>query len=179
MQKQNKSPEEIAVSLLFYAFIVCMFIFAGFRLLGVGWFAQDYTSVEISPIISTIILAVYHIFEGVLILKILTKQKFWVCLLCSSAYTAILLLQLNPTLVFVLDIVYIVILPFILNEDKDKSMLQSCGFMLAISCYQLLMSFGRYGSASGKFDLVYQLLSTIDYKLFLIIILLYKFRRRK
>lgn len=34
--RKNKNPEYTAISLMFYSFIVCMIIFAMFRMLGIA-----------------------------------------------------------------------------------------------------------------------------------------------
>lgn len=175
MKDKNKSPEYIAVSLLFHSFIIAMIIFALFRIIGVAWFSQDYVTMEVSPLADRIIMSAYHLLEGFLILKILTKQKWWVCLLCALCYTGLQQLNLNMYVTFALDVIYTFSIPFVFNKNKEKSILMSMLFFVGICSYQYLMMFGRYDLVIvGKYDVVWQILSTIDYKIFLIVILLFK-----
>jgi hypothetical protein len=175
MQNKKRSPEYIATLLLFCSFIIAMVIFALFRVIGVAWFSQDYVTMQVSPLADRLIMSAYHVIEGFLILKILTKQKWWVCLLCALCYTGVQQFNLNMYITFALDIAYTFVMPFIFNKDKDKSILMSTLFFVGIIGYQYLMMFGRYDLVMvGKYDVVWQILSTIDYKFFLIVILLFK-----
>lgn len=176
---KNKNPKYIATTLMFYAFIVCMVIFALFRFCGLFYFSKSYESFETSEFMYRLVTGLYHLLEGYLILRILTNQKWYTCLPIALAYCVLAKFINNQGLLFFLDVVYIVSIPFIFNEDKEKSVNYSSIFILAVLVYQMLMSFGRYSVDSlNKFDLFYAIVSTIDYKLFLISILFNKKRRK-
>lgn len=180
MKQENKSPEYIALSLLFYSFIIAMTLFAVCRALNIGIFANGYISIDSSELVYHIITKALHLLEGFLILKILTKLKWYYALSIALVYTVLVNVIGNVTLNFLLDVMYIINVPFIFNENKEQSILHSVYFILGMSAYQLLMSFGRYDvSIIHKYDLGYAVLSFIDYKLFLITIKLYQIKRRK
>lgn len=180
MQQENKSPEHIAISLLFYSFIIAMCIFAMCRAFNIGLFANGYISIETSEIMYYAISMAFHLYEGFLILKILTKLRWYNCLIIAACYTVLANVIGNHTVIFVLDLVYIVSVPFIFNEDKERSIKNSVYFILGMALYQFAMSFGRYDVTTlGKYDIGYAVLSFIDYRLFLLTILLNKIRRTK
>lgn len=175
---KDKSPKYIATTLMFYSFIVCMLIFAIFRFCGLFYFSKDYESLETSEVVYRLITGLYHCLEGYLILKILTDKKWYVCLPFALAYTIIAKFVNNSMVSFLLDTLFTFSIPFIFNKDKDKSIIKSSLFMLVICIYQMVMSFGRYSvDIINKFDLFYAIVSTIDYKLFLVSILLFIKRR--
>lgn len=177
--KDKKTPENIASNLLFYSFIVCMVIFALFRLCGVGVFSQDYQPFIVSEVGYYIISVLFKVFEGVIILSVLTKLKLRYCLLYAVAYALLVLLMQNSMASTILDFVYTTAIPFIHNKDKDQSIKYSSIYILVVCFYQLLMSFGRYGMpTNAKWDLGYAFLSLIDYRAFLIVILLFTKKRR-
>ena len=179
MSQRNKSPESIALDLLFYSFIISMVVFAIFRFFGIAWFAQDYTPVLISEPGYYIISTLFKVFEGVIILRVLTNLKLRYCLCYATGYALLVLVLHNPAISTILDFVYTTSIPFIHNADKDKSIKHSVLYILTVCAYQLIMSFGRYGMpATAKWDLGYAFLSLIDYRIFLIIILLYVKRRK-
>lgn len=180
MKHENKTPENIVLSLLFYSFIIAMCIFAIFRAFNIGLFANGYISVNTSELVYAIVSIAFHLYEGVLILKILTNLRWYYCLPIAILYTALVCIIQNHTIIFILDILYIVNVPFIFNKNKERSIRNSIYFILGISAYQLIMSFGRYDVTTlGKYDIGYAILSFIDYRVFLFTLLLYKIRRVK
>lgn len=179
--KQNKrTPESIAISLLLCSFIIAMFIFALCRACNIGIFAKGYISIETPKIVYYTISILMHIYEGFLILKILTNMRALPCLILAIAYTGLVNIVNNRTVIFLLDILYAFSIPFIFNKDKESSIKHSTYYFIGVCIYQIIMSFGRYDLTTlGKYDLGYAALSFIDYKLFLSTILLYKLRRIK
>lgn len=180
MESNNKTPESIAVSLLFYSFIVAMIIFALCRACNIGIFAKGYISIETSEVVYATVSIALHLYEGFIIMMLLTKLKWYKCLLISIVYTSLVSVIGNHTIIFILDLMYIINVPFIFNEDKEKSIKDSIYFTLGMLAYQFIMSFGRYDlTVLGKYDIGYALLSFIDYRVFLFTLLLNKIRRIK
>ena len=176
---KNNNPEYTVVNLLFYSFIICMLIFMVFRFLGILWFSQSYVPFEVNPIGYNIISILLKTFEGAIILKILTKLKTHYCTILAIMYSLLIFILNQPNLEFILDIVFIVSLPYIFNDNKEQSIINSSLYIVLISAYQLLMSFSRYSmSLAGKYDLGYALLSVIDYRVFLIVVLLFVHKHR-
>lgn len=178
----NKCRREVqnrntTVRLLLHSFIIAMLIFAALRVCGVTYFVQQYADISFSAAKTRIIMFLYFVVEGTLILKILTSFSTKQCIAWAVGYK---LLQycIAPGLVVVgvlLDCVYIVGLPLLHNQDKQKSLFKSAIFVVLVSLYQGIMMFGRYGqSIGGKQDAVWQILSTVDYKFFLATIYLGK-----
>lgn len=176
----NKNPETTAVNLLFYSFIICMLVFTVFRFTGILWFSQAYVPFEINSVGYYIISVLLKTYEGTIILKILTNLKMRNCIILALSYSLLIFIIANPNLEFMLDIIFTVSIPFIFNKNKEASIIHSSMYFVLICAYQLLMSFSRYNMTfTGKYDLGYALLSTIDYRLFLIIILLFIHKTKK
>lgn len=180
MEQKNKTPEHIAVSLMFYSFIIAMVVFALFRAFNIGWFANGYISIQTSGVVYAIVSIALHLYEGFIILKLLTNLRWYNCLIISAIYTILASVIGNHTIIFLLDLAYIIHIPFIVNKDKEQSIKHSTLFIIGMLLYQFIMSFGRYDLTTlGKYDIGYALLSFIDYKVFLFTLLLYKIRRTK
>lgn len=171
---KNKSPEYIAISLLFYSFLICMIVFAIFRFCGIAWFSQTYIPFNTNIVIYYIASSILHIYEAFLIIKTLTNIKWYYGLIIAIIYDLLSYLILSLQVQFIADIIYTFSIPFIFNKDKDKSIKKSTIFMILIMLYQLVMSFSRYNMVfDGKYDLGYALLSIIDYRIFLLVIFIY------
>lgn len=180
MKQENKTPEHIALSLLFYSFIIAMCVFALFRAFNIGIFANGYISIETSYLVYAVVSMTLHALEGFLMLKILTDLRWQYCLPLACCYTVIAALVGNQTIIACLDLVYAFSIPFIFNKDKEQSIKNSTLYFLGICVYQFIMSFGRYDVTTlGKYDIGYAALSFIDYKVFILVILLNKLRRMK
>lgn len=181
--KEKKSPEQIALNLLLFAFIIGMAVFAVFRFCGLAWFTQEPVPTICNERIYYIVSSALHIFEGYVILRILTRTKWYNCLLIAVLYDALFyFIPMSANIQFACDVLYMTSIPFIFNNNKEKSILSSCLLILGLSAYQLAMSFSRYSmSLAGKYDVSYALLSLIDYRCFLIILLLIskKLKRRE
>lgn len=177
--KETDSKEYRCITMAMYSFIAFMIFFALCRLCGWFWFSVEYKSIEVSKWVFWLIMGIYKTVEGVIILKILTVIKWYYCLLISIIYTC-LNFSINESVIqFGLDIVFTFSIPFIFNRDKTKSILSSLILFLIICIYQAFMMIGRYNlSINGKYDLFYAICSTIDYKLYLLIIMLYSIKRR-
>lgn len=180
MKQENKTPEHIALSLLLYSFIIAMCVFALFRAFNIGIFANGYISIETSEVMYYAISMVFYTYEGFLMLKILTNLRWYCCLPIACCYTVLANLIGNRTIIMLLDLVYAFSIPFIFNKDKDKSIKHSTLYFVGVCIYQFIMSFGRYDVTTlGKYDIGYAVLSFIDYRIFILIILLNKLRRTK
>lgn len=177
--KETDSKEYRCIAMAMYSFIIFMLFFALCRLCGWFWFSVEYKPIEVDKWVFWFIMGLYKTVEGLIILKTLTKVKWYYCLILAIVYTCINFSINNKGLQFLSDIIYIVSIPFIFNQDKENSILTSFIYILVISCYQIFMMFGRYSIESiGKYDLFYQTFSTIDYKLFLLLVMLYTIKRR-
>lgn len=139
----NKCRREVqnrntTVRLLLHSFIIAMLIFAALRVCGVTYFVQQYADISFSAAKTRIIMFLYFVVEGTLILKILTSFSTKQCIAWAVGYK---LLQycIAPGLVVVgvlLDCVYIVGLPLLHNQDKQKKFVQIshiCGARIIVS----------------------------------------------
>jgi hypothetical protein len=75
---------------------------------------------------------------------------------------------------FFLELSFLLIFPTIINKDKDISLGISIFYVIGLIGYQLLMMFGRGYPAIAKFSPTWQLLSIIDYYMFIYGILIIK-----
>ena len=177
--ERRKSNGEIALDLAFYSFLAAMAFFAAARLLGAFWFRQEYVPVNMPTAAYYGVMGAYLVAEGFIIIKCLTAAKWPVCLLCAVLYLAALYAAVYPFALWALfwcDLAYAFLVPMLLNRKRGKlkSLANSLIFVALISLYQLVMMFGRAYPAGAKYDAVWQILATIDYKFFLILMLIKK-----
>jgi hypothetical protein len=174
-----KPNNQIAASLAFYSFLAAMAFFAVVRFFGLLWFQQEYIPIDISWLAYYVIMGAFLVAEGFIITRCLTASKWLVCLLCAAGYLGFLYICVYPFAMWTLfwcDLGYIFLVPLCLNWNKGRleSFIASLIFAGGISLYQGIMMFGRGYPAISKYDAAWQILATIDYKFFLVILLLKK-----
>ncbi len=169
----------ITLLLMFCTCIGAMVFFALARLLGFTNFVVERVEISLPIFAEIAILYTYHATETVITAKILTSKTCKWCIVAGVTYTSILyLLYLTPLaqFAFIYDLMYMVAMPIVLqrtNYSRIKTGLSTITYVTLISFYTVMMQFGRYG-VNGKTEIEYAILSTIDYKFFLVSILLIK-----
>lgn len=160
--------------------VILMMFFALCRLCGWGYFANNYIKQEYNRFWADCTLFILKAFEAVLILLILTKSKWWICVIISFLYASIFIINIPENYVFILDIIFTVSIPLILNKRKQESFGYSILLIIFMSIYQIIMMLGRYTiNLQEKFNYTAQIASIIDYKIFLIVLCLFiKLKRR-
>lgn len=152
-----------------------MVLFAAVRGAGGLWFRQEYINAPISFLAAYAVMAAFNITEKVFVLKILADVRWKKALIVAAAMFIPLTFTNNYILHFIMDTSYYFSLPFVFNQDKERSILNSAKLFAGVFIYQAIMMYGRYDMQFwGKYDVIYQLLSTFDYRLFLPTIYLYQ-----
>ena len=175
MAVESKLPNKyMAAILACCCYIVAMAFFAIVRVFGLLWFQQEYVQDTLPLWVEGIVMCSFLVFEAAVILRILTPIRWRTAILIGTVYKALCFLFTASWLFFLADILFTVCIPLIFNKDKERSIGYSLLFFVCIFVYQCLMTFGRGYPALSKFNPIWQLLGTIDYKLFLLLILYVK-----
>ena len=167
-REENRPHRQTAALLAFGAYIAAMVFFALVRACGMLWFQQEYVHAEIPVWAGNIILSALWVFEICLILKILTPISWKWALLIAEPLAALDYLFAYGWQYILVDGIVFLFLPLLINKDRERSAGYSILFIAGINLYQLLMMFGRGYPMMAKFDPVWQMLGTIDYKFFLL-----------
>ena len=177
----DKTDKEIFAILLFFSCIILMVVLAVFRFCGIGYFANQYEEQEFVPWVQETILFAMKWVEGFFILMILTRSKWYVSLSIAFLYAISLIFISNTTIVYILDIIFATLTPFILSKFQYKRIAYGVILILLMTMYQLLMLFARYEiDINAKFNYIAIIASVFDYKIFIISIylLIYTWRLR-
>lgn len=175
----KKTDKEIFAILLFFSCIVLMTVLAVFRFCGIGYFANDYEEQEVVPWVQELILFALKWIEGFFILMILSRKKWYILAAISLIYSIALIFVTNSNLTFILDVIYMVVLPFFLNKFDYKYITYGLLLVIILSIYQFIMMTARYTiDLSEKFNYIAMIESVFDYKIFVISIYLLVYNRR-
>lgn len=177
----DKTDKEIFAILLFFSCIILMVVLAVFRFCGIGYFANTYSEHKLVPWVQVAIQFVLKWVDLLFVLLILSKAKFYIVAIISLAWNCIYFITMPESVVMILDILYIIALPFMLSKFKYKYIAYSILFIVLISIYQFIMLQARYTIDLGlKFNYMALIVSVFDYKIFLLsIYLITKFLWRK
>jgi len=161
-----------------------MIFFAIIRSFGILWFSAEYVETTLPEWGGLLLLWVMWFIDSALMLKTLTSitwKKVLIISLCLLI-VFIALQYLTPVLSFVVwevlttasAFIVLLVIPLFLTQDKELTLGYSLFYVLGISLYQIVMRFGRGYPAIGMMSPSWQIVSTIDYRLFLLAILLMK-----
>ena len=175
----KKTDKEIFAILLFFSCLILMTVLAVFRFCGIGYFANEYEEQEVIPWVQELILFALKWIEGFFILMILSRKKWYILAAISLIYSIALIFVTNSNLTFILDIIYMVVLPFFLNNFDYKYITYGILLVIILSIYQFIMMTARYTiDLSEKFNYIAGIASVFDYKIFVISIYLLIYNRR-
>ena len=177
----DKTDKEIFAILLFFSCIILMVVLAVFRFCGIGYFANTYSEHKLVPWVQVAIQFVLKWVDLLFVLLVLSKAKFYVVALISLAWNCIYFIAMPESIVMVLDILYATILPFVLDRFDYKRITYGLLLFVLISIYQFIMLQARYTiDLNAKFNYIAGIVSTFDYKIFLLsIYLITKYLWRK
>jgi len=151
-----------------------MAFFAVVRVFGLLWFQQEYVYTAMPLWAEYTVMAAFMVFEITIMLRILTPLSWRKAAAIALAVRAVYFLCLPDPIYFILDVLAAMVIPLITNKDKEKSVGASLLYIGGISLYQGLMMIGRGYPLLSKFSPSWQILGTIDYRIFLLLILLVK-----
>ena len=175
----GKTGEQIFVLCLLITCIAVMLLCLIARLCGVLWFAADLEAIPIpNEFWQEIINAALMIFELVFVYKILCRTKWWICFLLSivETLTGILIGYLTNKNTIITNIFYLIcilIIP-IFFVKKWYSIFENALLYAISMLYGIVFLVGRIGifSETAAYNFVYNVLGTIDYKIFIVCIYL-------
>lgn len=175
----DKTDKEIFAILLFFSCIILMAVLAVFRFCGIGYFANDYPEQTPIPWVQDSILFAMKLVEGFFILLILTRIKWYVALVVSLIYSLSLIFITDTTLVYALDTIFAIVIPFIISKFEYKRITYGIILMCLMTGYQLVMLFARYEiDITAKFNYLAIIASVFDYKIFVLSIYLLTYNWR-
>lgn len=169
MNMRHIDPKYRPSILLLISTLILMVFCLICRFCGIGYFANNYTPRPCSPIVQEIIDYLLKTIELILVLLILTKRKWYICVLIGSMWSCIYFIPLNTQVVFLLDLVYMLLMPLIVSKFKPEVLTYSIVYTLLIIGYQFLIMQSRYTiNLDLKFNCFAGIASILDYKLFII-----------
>lgn len=175
----NTSEKEKFSILFFFTIVALMVVFAIFRFCGIGYFANDYPEHELNFVAQEIIMFALKWFELFFVIMCLAKIKWWKLLILSFIWANVYWFVSNQITTFILDIIYAVFIPFVLNKFQAKYITYGILLTILICAYQFLMLFARYTiDLSAKFNYVALIASVLDYKLFIVALYIFIYYRR-
>jgi hypothetical protein len=155
-------------------YIAAMLFFAIVRVFGALWFRQVYVEAGLTPWAESLLMLFFWASEYTLILKTLSPLR-WRTAVALSLLVRLTTMFYNPLwFCFAVDSLGAIIIPFAANKDKERSVGHSLAYIIAISLYTLVMMFGRGYPLLSRFSVSWQILGTLDYKLFILGIYLAK-----
>lgn len=173
----NYTAEQIFSLCLLIATVITMLFCAIVRLCGGLWFAADLTGIKLpSEFWQERIINLLYAFELTFVYKILCRSKWKWCISIAIGQTILvwLLPSNQPVLTNIVSIILMFVIPFLFMR-KWKVLFEVVILYAACTLYGLLFLVGRIGGVSvdAHSDFVFNLLGTIDYKLFVVSLYLF------
>ena len=171
----DKSGEQIFVLCLLVSSVAVMLLCVIARLCGILWFAADLEAVPVpNKFWQEVITAALMIFELLFVYKILCRTKWWICFCISTIETLIGILigyltNGNNIYTNIFYLICILIIP-IFFVRKWYSILENALLYVISMLYGIIFLVGRIGGVdeNSAYNFVYNVLGTIDYKLFIV-----------
>lgn len=171
----DKSGEQIFVLCLLVSSVAVMLLCVIARLCGILWFAADLEAVPVpNKFWQEVIMAALMIFELLFVYKILCRTKWWICFCISVIETLIGILigyltNGNNIATNIFYLICILIIP-IFFVRKWYSILENALLYVISMLYGIIFLVGRIGGVdeNSAYNFVYNVLGTIDYKLFIV-----------
>ena len=171
----NKTGEQIFVLCLFVGCIAVMLLCVIARLCGILWFAAD---LEIVPVPNKfwqeVIMILLLAFELIFVYKILCRAKWWICFCIALAQAIIcellgLFIEESNLIINIFNLVCYFIIPLFFVKHWF-SIVESAILYILQTIYAILFLVGRIGGVdeNAAYNFIYNVLGTIDYKLFIV-----------
>ena len=171
----NKSGEQIFVLCLLVSCVTVMLLCVIARLCGILWFAAD---IEIVPVPNKFwqeaIMILLLAFELIFVYKILCRTKWLICF-CIAIIQAIicellgLFIEESNLIINIFNLVCYFIIPLFFVKHWF-SIVESAILYILQTIYAILFLVGRIGGVdeNAAYNFIYNVLGTIDYKLFIV-----------
>ena len=171
---KDKSAEQIFSFCLLIACVLIMLFCAIVRLCGGLWFMADLTAVPTpSQAWQDIILTALLSFELAFTYKILCRCRWIVAIIFAICHAGIA--AFIPTLLWtnIFQLAMILMIPAIYTVDW-RAIIDSVVYYVLCTLYGLLFLTGRIGEIqNASTNFIYNILGTIDYKLFIVALYLF------
>ena len=171
----NKSGEQIFVLCLLVSCVTVMLLCVIARLCGILWFAAD---LEIVPVPNKfwqeVIMILLLAFELIFVYKILCHAKWWICFCIAFTQAIIcellsLFIEESNLIINIFNLVCYFIIPLFFVKHWF-SIVESAILYILQTIYAILFLVGRIGGVdeNAAYNFIYNVLGTIDYKLFIV-----------
>ena len=171
----NKSGEQIFVLCLLVSCVAVMLLCVIARLCGILWFAAD---LEIVPVPNKfwqeVIMILLLAFELIFVYKILCRAKWWICFCIAFTQAIIcellgLFIEESNLIINIFNLVCYFIIPLFFVKHWF-SIVESAILYILQTIYAILFLVGRIGGVdeNAAYNFIYNVLGTIDYKLFIV-----------
>lgn len=171
----NKSGEQIFVLCLLVSCVTVMLLCVIARLCGILWFAAD---LEIVPVPNKFwqeaIMILLLAFELIFVYKILCRAKWWICFCIAFTQAIIcellgLFIEESNLIINIFNLVCYFIIPLFFVKHWF-SIVESAILYILQTIYAILFLVGRIGGVdeNAAYNFIYNVLGTIDYKLFIV-----------
>jgi hypothetical protein len=176
---RTKTAEQVFSACLLATCVIVMIICVIARLCGCLWFSADPSLIkEPNKVWQEIIKALLLIFELVFVYKLLCRATWFICIVMSVVQTALGLLisylTNNSTFVSVFNIVFTSVVSILFIRHWFVLVDIAVVYILEL-LYGILFLVGRIGGiyTDSSYIFTYSILSTIDYKLFIVSLYLF------
>ena len=171
----NKTGEQIFVLCLLVGCVAVMLLCVIARLCGILWFAADLEAVPVpNEFWQEVIMVSLLAFELIFVYKILCRAKLWICF-CIALTQAIicellgLFIEESNLIINIFNLVCYFIIPLFFVKHWF-SIVESAILYILQTIYAILFLVGRIGGVdeNAAYNFIYNVLGTIDYKLFIV-----------
>lgn len=171
----NKTGEQIFVLCLFVGCVAVMLLCVIARLCGILWFAADLTAVPVpNKFWQEVIMILLLAFELIFVYKILCRAKWWICFCIAFTQAIIcellgLFIEESNLIINIFNLVCYFIIPLFFVKHWF-SIVESAILYILQTIYAILFLVGRIGGVdeNAAYNFIYNVLGTIDYKLFIV-----------
>ena len=171
----NKTGEQIFVLCLFVGCVAVMLLCVIARLCGILWFAADLEAVPVpNEFWQEVVMVSLLAFELIFVYKILCRAKLWICFCIALAQAIIcellgLFIEESNLIINIFNLVCYFIIPLFFVKHWF-SIVESAILYILQTIYAILFLVGRIGGVdeNAAYNFIYNVLGTIDYKLFIV-----------
>lgn len=166
----DKTGEQIFSLCLLIFIVVAMLFCAIVRLCGGLWFTADLDSVhEPSQFWQDRIMNILFAFELTFVYKILCRTKWIICILIAVLQTILIIFIPSELAANIINLALYFIIPICFNRNWF-SLLESAILYALQLLYSVLFLVSRIGilDTDSAYNFIYNVLGTIDYKLFIV-----------
>ena len=174
--KQCTDSKKTFVAGLFYLFVILTGVAFLLRLFSLDWFDSTIVDIEEPDKESQwIILGLLKTFELVFTYKILTKGRFFICILIAVIQTIVTPWLGAGFVQSLADFFLMFIIPLIMRKDKINALVDVISLNIIMCLYGLLFLIGKFGvySSNQIYSFYANVLGMMDYKLFIVTLYLY------